>query len=51
MILPDFNVPFKIHTDASNLAVGVVQDRDVGEHVVSYASMDTKFYTETLVHY
>lgn len=40
VILPDFSVPFKIYTDASNLAVGAVlaQDRDGREHVVSYAS-------------
>ncbi len=40
MILPDFIVPFKIYTDASNLAVGAVlaQDRDGCEHVVAYAS-------------
>ncbi|KAG1940175.1 thy-1 membrane glycoprotein [Pimephales promelas] len=40
VVLPDFSVPFKIYTDASNLAVGAVlaQDRDGLEHVVAYAS-------------
>lgn len=40
VILPDLSVPFKIYTDASNLAVSAVlaQDRDGLEHVVAYAS-------------
>ncbi|KAL0151982.1 hypothetical protein M9458_052700 [Cirrhinus mrigala] len=40
VILPDFSVPFKIYTDASNLAVGAVlaQNRNEREHVVACAS-------------
>ncbi len=40
VIMPDFSVPFKIYTDASNLAVGAVlaQDRDGCKHVGAYAS-------------
>lgn len=40
MILLDFNVPFKIYSDASKRTVGAVlaQDKDGLEHVVAYAS-------------
>ncbi|XP_061765808.1 uncharacterized protein LOC133558442 [Nerophis ophidion] len=40
VIMPDFNTPFKVYTDASLEAVGAVlaQDKDGLERVVSYAS-------------